>query len=49
VKADLVAVDAHLGYYYKRTIIDRLREDVLVPAKVQGYRRIVVVGIPWVD
>ena len=45
VKADLVAVDAHLGYYYKRTIIDRLREDVLAPAKAQGYRRIVVVGI----
>lgn len=45
VKADAIMVDAHLGYYYKRTIIDRLRSDVLLPARQQGYRRIVLVGV----
>ena len=45
VKADAIMVDAHLGYYYKRTIIDRLRADVLLPARQQGYRRIVLVGV----
>ena len=45
VEADVVAVDAHLGYYFKRSIIDRLSEDVIEPARQQGYRRIVVVGI----
>jgi len=45
VRADAVVVDAHLGYYYKRTVIDRLRADVLIPARQQGYRRIVLVGV----
>lgn len=45
VRADTIAVDAHLGYYYKRTVIDRLRVDVLAPARAQGYRRIVLVGV----
>ena len=45
VKADTVTVDAHLGYYYKRTVIERLWVDVLQPARQQGYRRIVLVGV----
>ncbi|MEO7702574.1 MAG: alpha/beta fold hydrolase [Opitutus sp.] len=45
VRADAVIVDAHLGYYLKRTVIDRLAADVLEPARAQGYRRIVAVGI----
>ncbi|MFT3783467.1 MAG: alpha/beta fold hydrolase [Nibricoccus sp.] len=45
VRADMVTVDAHLGYYYARTIAGRLREDVIRPARASGYRRIVVVGI----
>jgi pimeloyl-ACP methyl ester carboxylesterase len=45
VKADTILVDAHLGYYYKRTAIIRLQADVLVPARRQGYRRIVLVGV----
>jgi len=45
VRADAIVVDAHLGYYYKRTIINRLRADVLEPARRQGYRRIVLVGV----
>lgn len=45
VRADTVSVDAHLGYYFKRTVIERLRDDVLVPARARGYRRIVLVGV----
>ena len=45
VSADAIVVDAHLGYYYKRTIIDRLRADILQPARQQGYKRIVLVGV----
>ncbi|MBM3853777.1 MAG: alpha/beta hydrolase [Verrucomicrobia bacterium] len=45
VHADTIAVDAHLGYYYHRTVIDRLRADVIEPARARGYRRIVLVGV----
>jgi pimeloyl-ACP methyl ester carboxylesterase len=45
VKVDAIIVDAHLGYYYKRSVIKRLRTDVLLPARQKGYRRIVLVGI----
>lgn len=45
VKADTITVDAHLGYYIKRTVIERLWADVLQPARQQGYRRIVLVGV----
>jgi len=45
VKADALVVDAHLGYYYQRTVLERLRADVLRPARAQGYRRIVLVGV----
>lgn len=45
VKADTIVVDAHLGYYFKRTAIIRLQADVLVPARQRGYRRIVLVGV----
>ena len=45
VKADTIVVDAHLGYYFKRTAIIRLQADVLAPARQRGYRRIVLVGV----
>ena len=43
--ADVLAVDAHLAYYYKRVIMDRLWEDVVLPARARGYRRVFIVGI----
>jgi len=43
-RVDMVAVDAHLGYYYKRTIVDRLREDVIGPAR-KRYDHIWLAGI----
>ena len=33
---DLVAVDAHAGYYFGRTLTDRLWEDVLAPARAEA-------------
>jgi len=41
---DLVAVDAHLGYYRNRTVVDRLREDVIAPARGR-YDQIWLAGI----
>ncbi|MEZ4382377.1 MAG: alpha/beta hydrolase [Nannocystaceae bacterium] len=45
VGVDLVAVNAHAGYYFGRTLPDRLWEDVLAPARAEGYREIWLVGI----
>jgi pimeloyl-ACP methyl ester carboxylesterase len=42
---DLVAVDAHYGYYADRTVLDRLRDDVIAPAGARGYQAIWLVGI----
>jgi len=45
VAADMVAVDAHAGYYAKNTIVERVWADVLAPARARGYRHIWLVGI----
>ncbi len=42
---DLVAADAHFGYYRSWSIVRRLREDVIEPAKAKGYKEIWLVGI----
>ncbi|MEO8277025.1 MAG: alpha/beta hydrolase-fold protein [Thermoanaerobaculia bacterium] len=41
---DLVAVDSHLGYFRDRSIVERLRLDVIAPAKASGYDTIWIVG-----
>jgi pimeloyl-ACP methyl ester carboxylesterase len=40
---DVVAVDAHIGYYMKETIVERMWTDVLQPARAQ-YKQIWIVG-----
>lgn len=45
IHADVTAADAHLGYYRRRTVITRVREDIIAPARAAGYRRVVIVGI----
>jgi len=42
---DVVAVDAHFGYYRERSLIPRLREDVIKPARAQGYETIWLLGV----
>jgi pimeloyl-ACP methyl ester carboxylesterase len=43
--ADLIVVDAHFGYYLRRTVLERLRQDVVAPARAAGYDRVWLVGI----
>ena len=42
---DTVAVDAHFGYYMKRSLLPRLREDFILPAKAAGYDNIWLLGV----
>lgn len=41
---DAIAVDAHLGYYLKGSIVARLMADVIQPAREQGYEEIWLAG-----
>ena len=41
---DVIAVDAHFKYYEARTIIDRLRQDIIKPALDAGYSEIYLGG-----
>ena len=45
VAADAWIVDAHLGYYEERSIIERIEADVIVPARARGYRHVWLVGV----
>jgi pimeloyl-ACP methyl ester carboxylesterase len=42
---DLVSVDAHIGYYDATTIVERLHEDVIIPARQAGFADIRIVGV----
>ena len=44
LSVDIAIVDSHLGYFNERTILTRLRDDVVQPARAQGYR-VWLVGI----
>ena len=45
VAADAWIVDAHLGYYEERSIVDRIQADVIVPERARGYRHVWLVGV----
>lgn len=42
---EMVAVDAHLGYYTSRSLVERLHLDVIRPAIEAGYSEISLAGI----
>lgn len=42
---DMLAADAHFGYYMSQTIVDRLDQDIIRPARARGYERIWLLGI----
>jgi pimeloyl-ACP methyl ester carboxylesterase len=42
---DLVSVDAHYGYYEAGTIVERLHNDVIIPARQAGYTDIRIAGV----
>lgn len=41
---DVIAPDAHFGYYQSETFEQRLKEDVIDPARRQGYKQIWLAG-----
>lgn len=41
---DMAAPDAHFGYYLKRNLLERLKEDVIDPARLNGAENIWLVG-----
>lgn len=41
---DMIAVNAHLGYYENGTVFIRLKEDVIDPARAKGYDQIWIIG-----
>ncbi len=41
---DMMAPNAHFAYYAEQTLIERLREDVILPAKRKGYENIWLIG-----
>jgi len=41
---DMVAVNAHIGYYLNGSLFPRLKEDVIDPARARGYRSIWLIG-----
>lgn len=45
IAADVMLVDAHMGYYSNGTILDRLEADVFGPARAKGYKSVWLVGI----
>jgi pimeloyl-ACP methyl ester carboxylesterase len=44
IGADMISVDAHIGYYVNKSIVTRLKEDVIGPARAKGYDHIWLIG-----
>ncbi len=42
---ELIALDSHFGYYADGSIVARLHDDVIAPARERGVERIVLAGI----
>jgi len=42
---ELIALDSHFGYYANGSIVERLHEDVIAPARARGVERIWLAGI----
>ena len=42
---DIVAVDAHFGYYMKRSLLPRLHDDIIQPAIDAGYQSVWLLGV----
>jgi pimeloyl-ACP methyl ester carboxylesterase len=42
---DTIAADAHFGYFRQRNLVERLHEDIVLPARKAGYKKIWLLGI----
>lgn len=45
IAADVVIPDTHIGYFRDRTFIERLRADIVQPARGRGYSEVWLAGI----
>ncbi len=45
IAADVQVADAHLRYYEDKTIVERLRQDIVGPARARGVPQVWLVGI----
>lgn len=45
INADMVSVDAHPGYYLEKKFLERLKIDVIDPARQSGYEKVWLVGV----
>ena len=43
--ANILGVDSHFGYYYERVIEQRLREDIIAPARANGNGQVWIAGV----
>ncbi|MDY0191064.1 MAG: alpha/beta hydrolase [Desulfuromonas sp.] len=41
----MTAPNAHFGYYFSQTLTERLNTDIIVPARINGYEKIWLVGL----
>jgi pimeloyl-ACP methyl ester carboxylesterase len=41
---DIIAADAHFGYYRKHNVVERLEHDVIGPLRREGYRELWLAG-----
>lgn len=44
-EANIIGVDSHFGYYRERIIEQRLREDIIGPARANGAEQVWIAGI----
>jgi pimeloyl-ACP methyl ester carboxylesterase len=44
-KANIIGIDSHFAYFRNRSIVARLHEDIIVPARQAGIQRVWLLGI----
>jgi len=42
---DAIVADAHFGYYFDGSFLDRIYEDIVLPFESAGYSRFILVGV----
>ncbi len=42
---DMIAPNAHFGYYFGETLVPRLKADIIEPAREKGYEKFWLVGV----
>lgn len=45
IAADIVIADTHVAYYTAELVVERLHQDIILPAREKGYAQIWLIGI----